>query len=508
MLSNRLTAVAATALAPTIWGTTYLVTTELLPPDRPLLAALLRALPAGLLLLALTRRLPQGTWWWRAMVLGVLNIGVFFALLFVAAYRLPGGVAATVLASQPLIVAGLAAGLLGERLRPRTVTAATAGVAGVALLVLQADARLDGIGIAAAVGGSIVMATGVVLAKRWPSPAPLLATTGWQLVAGGLFLLPVTLLFEGAPPDALSQGDVVGYAYLAIVGAALAYALWFRGIRDLTPTRVTFLGLLSPVVATTLGWLVLDQGLEAAQVLGGLVVLAAIVAAQAQPTPGGRTGRDKEQTTMRITVLGAGGDIGSRVVTEALSRGHEVTAVVRSRARFGEIDGTATPREGDASNVDDVAALGAGQDVVISATRPSAGREHELVTTADALLAGLAGTDTRLLLVGGAASLSVPGGGGMLMDSATFPAGLRDIAAACTDQLAACRAGTEVDWVYLSPPAQLEAGTRTGTYRLGADELLVDRAGNSTISMEDLAVALLDEAERPAHHQARFTVAY
>ncbi|MFC7110354.1 EamA family transporter [Nonomuraea rubra] len=116
-----------TALTPAIWGTTYLVTTELLPPGRPLLAAVLRALPAGLLLVAITRCLPRGIWWWRALVLGALNIGVFFALLFVGAYRLPGGVAATVGAIQPLLVALLSAGLLGERLTWRTLVAAVAG---------------------------------------------------------------------------------------------------------------------------------------------------------------------------------------------------------------------------------------------------------------------------------------------------------------------------------------------------------------------------------------------
>ena len=288
MLSNRIGIVLVTALAPIIWGTTYLVTTELLPPDRPLLAAVVRALPAGLLLVVLTRGLPQGIWRWRALVLGTLNIGAFFALLFVAAYRLPGGVAAIIIAAQPLLVAGLAAGLLGERLTLRTTIAAAAGVAGVSLLVLQADARLDGLGVAAAVGGAVVMATGVVLSKRWPSPAPLLTTTGWQLAAGGLLLLPVALFVEGPPPVTLSSANLAGYGYLTIVGAALAYALWFRGIRALPATSVTFLGLLSPLVATALGWLVLNQELTAIQALGGLVVLAAVVAAQAHNTHSAR----------------------------------------------------------------------------------------------------------------------------------------------------------------------------------------------------------------------------
>ncbi|MEU9077054.1 EamA family transporter [Kitasatospora sp. NPDC048538] len=286
MLSNRLAIVLLTALAPAIWGSTYLVTTELLPPDRPLLAGVIRALPAGLLLIAVTRRLPKGSWWWRSLVLGALNIGAFFALLFIAAYRLPGGVAATLGSVQPLIAAGLSAGLLGDRLSLRTVLSGIAGVAGVSLMVLRAGAQLDALGVAAALGGAVVMATGVVLSKRWTSPAPLLATTGWQLTAGGLLLLPVALLVEGAPPTHLTGGNLLGYGYLSVIGAAVAYALWFRGIRALPPTSVTFLGLLSPVVATALGWLALGQDLSPVQALGAVIVLGSLVAAQTQRRTG------------------------------------------------------------------------------------------------------------------------------------------------------------------------------------------------------------------------------
>lgn len=273
-----------TAIAPMFWGTTYLVTTELLPPHRPLLAAFLRALPAGVLLVAITRVLPRGSWWWRSLVLGTLNIGAFNALLFVCAYRLPGGVAATVGAIQPVLVALLSAALLRQRLSLHTVLTAIAGIFGVGLLVLRASARLDGWGVLAAVGGAVVMAFGVVLSKRWTSPAPLLATTGWQLVAGGLVLLPITVLVEGSLPD-FTLRNVAGYAYLALFGSAVAYALWFRGLRELAPTEVTFLGLLSPVVATTLGWLVLNQHLAPLQALGGLIVLAALIGAQIRRTP-------------------------------------------------------------------------------------------------------------------------------------------------------------------------------------------------------------------------------
>ncbi|MFI1180080.1 NAD(P)-dependent oxidoreductase [Streptomyces sp. NPDC020799] len=213
---------------------------------------------------------------------------------------------------------------------------------------------------------------------------------------------------------------------------------------------------------------------------------------------------------MRITVFGAAGNVGSRVVAEALSRGHEVTAVVRDPARFPHLPAGVEARTGDAAVADDVAALSAGQDLVISATRPAPGRESEHAATTRALLAGLARTGVRLLVVGGAGSLTVPGSGGRAVrdDPALAPAAIRPITLAGTEQLAVCRAETTVDWVYLSPAARLAPGERTGAYRLGTDELLVDAEGNSAISMEDLAVALLDEAEWPKHRRVRFTVAY
>jgi probable blue pigment (indigoidine) exporter len=276
--------VATTAAAPAAWGLTYIVTTELLPTGRPLLTGVLRALPAGLLLAVATRRRPRGAWWARAAVLGTLNIGAFFALLFVAAYRLPGGVAATLGAIQPLAAAALAAGLLGERLRRRTVLAGLLGIAGVGLLVLRAGAELDAAGVAAGLAGALAMATGVVLTKRWERPVPLLAFTSWQLIAGGLVLAPVALAVEGAPPR-LSGENLLGYLWLATGGTAVAYALWFRGIERLPVARVSVLGLLSPVVATATGWLVLHQALTPAQVTGAGLVLLAVWSGQRVPAP-------------------------------------------------------------------------------------------------------------------------------------------------------------------------------------------------------------------------------
>jgi uncharacterized protein len=161
---------------------------------------------------------------------------------------------------------------------------------------------------------------------------------------------------------------------------------------------------------------------------------------------------------------------------------------------------------GDAGAASDVARLATG-DVVISATRPAPGREAELVTTATALLAGLAGTGVRLLLVGGAATLRTPSGT-TLLDDPDFPVDFRPIATACAAQLACCRANSTVDWTYLSPAERVVPGPRTGVFRLGTDELLVDGNGESSISTGDLAAALLDEAETPRHYQTRYTVGY
>lgn len=212
---------------------------------------------------------------------------------------------------------------------------------------------------------------------------------------------------------------------------------------------------------------------------------------------------------MRIAVFGAAGNTGSRIVAEALTRGHQVTAVVRDPARLRQLPASARPRVGDASNVDDVIAVSTGQDVVVTATRPPAGYESELAAVAKSLLAGLARTGARLLVVGGAGSLTVPGSGGALVvdDPRYVPTEWRAIALACNDQLAVYRGNTDVDWAYLSPPAILEPGRRTGRYRSGTDELLTDSHGDSAISMEDLAVALMDEAETPRHRRTRFTVA-
>ncbi|MFE6225109.1 EamA family transporter [Streptomyces sp. NPDC057854] len=283
-MSRKAAVVALTALAPISWGSTYFVTTEFLPPDRPLFTGLMRALPAGLLLLALTRTLPRGAWWGKAAVLGALNIGAFFPLLFLAAYRLPGGVAAVVGSVGPLFVVGLAALFLGEKPTARTLLAAVAAAFGVSLVVLKAGAAFDLIGVGAGLLSSLSMSAGIVFTKRWGRPEGVgaLALTGWQLTAGGLVILPVAFLVEGAPP-ALTGTNLAGYAYLALGNTAISYVLWFRGIERLSATSATLLGPLSPITAAVIGWAALGQALGPVQVLGMAIAFAATLAGQLTP---------------------------------------------------------------------------------------------------------------------------------------------------------------------------------------------------------------------------------
>ncbi|WP_310485040.1 DMT family transporter [Chamaesiphon sp. VAR_48_metabat_403] len=275
----KLSDILLTALAPMSWGTTYVVATEFLPPNHPLLVAALRSLPIGLLLMAWCKQLPQGIWWWRILLLGSLNIGIFQALLFIAAYRLPGGVAATAGAIQPLLVGVFAWIILREKPSKLSIVAAIAGLVGVGLLVISPAARLDPIGIVAAISGAATMGLGTVLIKRWKRPVSLLVFTAWQLTVGGIVLLPIALAIEG-PITNISTTNLFGFVYLGVVGTGIAYALWFRGIEKLKASAVSYLGLMSPVVATIIGFVFLNQSLTPIQLVGMTIVLISVLIGQ------------------------------------------------------------------------------------------------------------------------------------------------------------------------------------------------------------------------------------
>jgi probable blue pigment (indigoidine) exporter len=282
---------SSTVLAPIAWGTSYVTITELLPDGRPLYVATMRVVPSGLVLLiagaSTARWRPRAAEWWRTGVLAMFNFGSFFPLLVAAVYRLPGGVAAAVGGLQPLLVAALSWPVAGRR--PPVLDLAVGAVAalGVGLVVIRPGADLDPVGLLAAVGANVSFAVGVVLTRRFPAPSNRLAATGWQLLMGGVILVPLTAIVEGAPPS-LTGRNVAGFVYLSVVGTALAFVLWFNGIRRLPAAAPPLLGLAAPVTGAVLGWAILGQSLSSSQLTGFVVTLAAIAygASLRAPVPG------------------------------------------------------------------------------------------------------------------------------------------------------------------------------------------------------------------------------
>ncbi|EKO3449617.1 EamA family transporter [Vibrio fluvialis] len=289
---QQIKTIALTAIAPIVWGSTYIVTTEALPPESPLIASTIRSLPAGVLLVLISRAWPTGLWWLRMAVLGFLNIGLFFYCLFFAATYLPGGMASMVMSIQPLIVMSMSWYLLRANFSSQQLIASGLGILGVGLLVLNSSAELNIEGMLTAILGTLSMALGVVLTKKWgrPTGMTMLGFTGWQLLFGGIILLPVSLWLEGIPTQ-LTSINYLGYGYLSLIGAILGYFLWFRGIEKLPPVTVSFLGFLSSVSACFLGYLVLNQTLTWPQLLGALAILFSIVLA---------TPRSSAQTDHRL----------------------------------------------------------------------------------------------------------------------------------------------------------------------------------------------------------------
>ncbi|WP_157669439.1 EamA family transporter [Chitinibacter sp. GC72] len=275
-----------TALAPLIWGSSYIVTSQLLPPDRPFTAALIRVLPAGLILLALQWQPPAAGQWGKVLLLSLLNISLFQSLLFIAAYQLPGGLAAVIGAIQPLLILALIWML--EKIKPSLwlVCACLMGVLGMAALLLAPDSSWSISGVLAALAGAACMATGTYLTRHWALPLPVLALTGWQLLLGGVLLLPAMLWLD-APLPALRPSQLLAYAYLCIFGALIAYVLWFRGMRSLSAVAVSALGLLSPLSAVLLGWWLLGEAMSPLSLAGLLIVFASVMAVQwfARPVP-------------------------------------------------------------------------------------------------------------------------------------------------------------------------------------------------------------------------------
>lgn len=211
---------------------------------------------------------------------------------------------------------------------------------------------------------------------------------------------------------------------------------------------------------------------------------------------------------MKIALFGASGMVGSRILNEALSRGHQVTGIVRNPEKITTQHALLTVKQGTALDAAHVAQLVAGHGIVITAIVDRSADYANTVKATHAVLSGLrqAGVK-RLITVGGAGSLEVAPGVA-LVDTPQFPAEYRPESSAARDALNVHRTVTDLDWTYVSPSIVIMPGERTGKFRVGGDQVLFDAQGNSQISAEDFAVAILDEVEKPQHIQQRFTVGY
>ncbi|WP_372593305.1 EamA family transporter [Actinotalea sp.] len=276
---------ALTAIAPITWGSTYLVTAALLPAEAPLWGAVLRALPAGLLLLLLARERPRGAWWWRAPLIGTMTVGAFFVLVYVVAQRLPSGLAATMMAVSPAVMMLLAWPMLGLRPQRLPLMGAALGFLGVCAMLLTGVTAVDPVGVLASLAAMAMASVGFLLSRRWAGEVAVLPATAWQLVAGGLVVLPFALVIEGAPPE-LDGPAVAGFVYLSMIATALAYVLWFGGLARLEPGTVGLLGLLNPVVGVVLGAVLVGERFGLLQVAGMALVIVGITLGRPTATGG------------------------------------------------------------------------------------------------------------------------------------------------------------------------------------------------------------------------------
>lgn len=214
----------------------------------------------------------------------------------------------------------------------------------------------------------------------------------------------------------------------------------------------------------------------------------------------------------KVVLIGASGFVGSALLKEALNRELEVTAVVRHPEKIKIENENLRVKKADVSSLEEVTEVCIGADAVISAFNPGWNNPNIYKETIEVYLTIIDGVKKadvhRFLMVGGAGSLFIAPGV-RLMDSGEVPENLLPGVKALGDfYLDFLRKEKEVDWVFFSPAADMRPGVRSGRYRLGKDDMIVDAVGNSHISVEDYAAAMIDELEYPKHHQERFTIGY
>ncbi len=237
----------AAALATILWGFTYIVSSNMLP-HHPVFIGAVRALGGAIPLLLFARTGLPRDWWWKIIVLGTLNAGLFFGLIFVAALRLPGGVAATIQALGPLFTILLAWPLMRVLPAGQKIVSVLLGALGVGLVVLRGSVHMDMLGVLAGLGAALSVALGGIYVHKWGRPCSLIAFTGWQLLVGGIELAIFAVIFQDIP-SSLSVVNITGFIILALFLTALAFVLWFRGIEGAGPSAVAPFFLLAPVTA-------------------------------------------------------------------------------------------------------------------------------------------------------------------------------------------------------------------------------------------------------------------
>lgn len=266
------------AIATILWGFTYITTTTMLPHN-PIFIGALRGLGGGLPLLLFVRELPPRDWWLRIVILGTLNSGLFFGLLFIAAIRLPGGVAATFQALGPLFMVLLAWPVLGAIPALTKITAVAAGAVGVAMVVLKSNAGIDLIGVAAALGSALSVALGGLLVHKWGRPKSLIGFTAWQLLVAGVELSIAAIIWSDIP-NSLTALNVIGFVILGLFITALAFALWFKAIEGAGAAHVAPFFLLTPVTAFILDAIFRGFVPNAVQAGGVVLVIASLLYSQ------------------------------------------------------------------------------------------------------------------------------------------------------------------------------------------------------------------------------------
>lgn len=283
-MEDKLKWVLLGAIAPITWGLNYLVIKQFLPADNFLWGAALRALPAGLLLLLIARKLPHGDMWWKSAVLGLINMAGFFVLIYVSAQLLPSNVAASIMSLTPVAFLFLAWPMSAERPTPYKTALATLGIIGALLIIGGASGAINPLGVVSSVCAVCLTAFGSLLNKRWTAGQPLLATTSWQLVWAGLAMTLVAALYEPFPP--ITAGTLTGYFYTSILATGIAYVCWFGALARIPASTVGVIGLLNPVAGVLGGTLIARESLAVAQIAGIVLVLVAMyLSTRSRPAP-------------------------------------------------------------------------------------------------------------------------------------------------------------------------------------------------------------------------------